>query len=94
MNNEPIEKWQTAVKLDYNGFAVAGGDSVTRNGYLWIGTDERCHCHTSSLRSLRKLRDLCDSLIKARTGLHRARSARASDSGEDDADDYRLPLIR
>jgi hypothetical protein len=28
MNNEPIEKWQTAVKLDYNGFAVAGGDSV------------------------------------------------------------------
>ncbi len=54
------------VKLDMAGYAAPGGDSITARGYLWIGDDHRCYTHTTSLRSLRGLRDLCDKLIKAR----------------------------
>jgi hypothetical protein len=73
------EKIKTKVKLDMGGYACAGGDAITRNGYLWIGDDEPvpvCYTHTSSLRSLRGLRDLCDALIKARTAPRKKRKSK------------------
>jgi hypothetical protein len=73
------EEMQTKVTLDMRGYACAGGDQISRNGYLWIGTDDPvscCYTHTTSLRSLRGLRDLCDALIKARTAPRKKRKSK------------------
>lgn len=63
------------VEFDYKGYAAPGGDKISgRYGYLWIGIDDQCFTHTTSLRSLRKLRALTDALIKARERSYAYRS--------------------
>lgn len=61
------ERKYPPVYFDKQGFAAPGGDVIQPQGYLWIGDDKRgCYTHTSSLKSLRALRDLCAALVKAR----------------------------
>lgn len=77
MHNEPLKKWKTGVKLDYQGYAAAGGDSISRSSYLWIGEDNLCYTHTSSLQSLRKLHALIGAIIDARTAPPKKRRKRS-----------------
>ncbi len=61
------ERKYPPVKFDKVGYAVPGGDVIHDQGYLWIGDDVKgCYTHTTSLNSLRALRDLCAALVKAR----------------------------
>ena len=74
------ERKYPPVYFDRRGYAAPGGDVIQAHGYLWIGDGGGCYTHTTSLKSLRGLRDLCDKLIKARETKYARRKKRRTRS--------------
>jgi hypothetical protein len=54
------------VNFDYRGYMSNEASNKQPLDYLWIGDDQTCYTHTTSLRSLRAMRTVLDELIKRR----------------------------